>query len=1814
MNIAGYQIIVHLTFGEISLIRAVRQKDDLPVILKVVDKENYNLRRVLEREFNATRELRIEGIAQPLEIINTVSSYMTCYQDPGGYFLAEIMQDGPLALEPALKITSQIIATLSRLYKRGISYQPLHPLNILVDQDAGTVCLLGHLGDQSSHHFLLNHEDLDAFLAPKYMAPEQTGKIQVIVDYHANFYSLGILLFEMLAGHLPYAAEDEEGWSYVHLAARTPQISELHPDIPSPVSNIIHKLMAKSVDERYQSTEGIAADLECCLLCLEQTREIEPFPIAQRDIPSKINFPTQLYERDQEFSTLVSLFEQAQKGLVPFALVAGPTGVGKTSLIRKFREWVLAHDGHFAISKSNSLGRKIPFETILSVCQNLMRNVLTMEPGQLAYYTARLTKALDRDIAILANNIPELANILCPLPDEEIKLSSAEAKTRFQSSIQKFLQVFASGQQPLVLFFDDLQWVDHSSLLIIEKLISSQLKHFVLIGAYREGLSDDNQPLHTFLTKLTQENNISTINLSSLSPEATHSFIAKTLRPTKSPIGEFARLVYTKTAGNPFHIRSFLSNLLDSNILFFGADNGWSWNLHKAARVAAAENVIDLITEKLKKLSPLTRWVVSIAATLEGPIEVEDLAFICNMKLLEINDHILQCIRLGVLSWTEQGIEFEHDQLKESAYLQIPEDKRAETHLKIGKLLTKKIDKNPEYLFKAVMHMNRAFDLVITPQDRDTLARLNLDAGRQARKAFDFISAFSYFMVGLKALGGAGWQTNYDIYLALHIEAAETALANGKLDEIEALCSSVIANAHILLDALPAYEIRIEANNARRQEEHALNECLSVLAMLGLEIPVNKTSAPDSKMLLSLLIKDVQAIIQCPPHEMPIMDSAHDQFASRLLVKAALMSGFVNERLYYVLVHKLIGLLKQKGISNEFAVALVMAGGSICVLSDDFDFGRSVAKYGINYTNPEIPTPCDLVSHFILANDVESFFLSSQDLSKIYEKTQHEAFAHGDPTLACICSYFHIETLFYAGNQLGTLSLLLNKYLEQNQLVSVERIELGLELLSTLIAKLTGKNRNSDEPSDISINIIAQRAWLADADESVQIISLCHELLFSLVTRDHDALEEVCLRAQGFTAVGLRGVLPFNFYYCLGLLDRHIHTAEDNQHIDFAVHIKDKYEGLKKRAQSAPCSYQHKLELINALLFQIEGKTAEAIWAFNKAIEGAAKNGYSHEEGLAAEMVAELHDRLGQKNIAGMYYYRSVRAYARWGGDLITERIYKGFSDYFSAIDTSYSQSMRLVKERSAKFSVETTTLLKIEKIKRSLVNELDISKLVQILIDALLKYTGAQKAALIVEHEGRLYVEALGSIDNEIVYYDNKLLQSCKRICHSIIRYVTRSHDTVNLGKAKEDGQFGNDPYIRDSNVKSLLCTPVIHQGKSVAFLYLENDAIEDLFTEEKESIITSISIETAVALQHARLTKELKAENAIRRAREAELESALAELSTVKKNIEHENAYLNEEISRTLNFEEIIGDSKPLKQVLNKIELVAPTNANVLVLGETGTGKELIARAIHNRSKRKEHTLVKVNCAALPSTLIESELFGHEKGAFTGALENKIGRFELAHKGTIFLDEIGDLPLELQAKLLRVLQEGEFERLGSCKTTKVDVRVIAATNRDLSKDVAKGVFRSDLYYRLSVFPVELPSLRERVGDIPILVRFFIKKYEAQLGKSIERIPADIMSAFESYPWPGNIRELQNVIERAMILSHGNTLCVDTSFHVSRSEVESTNEGGTLDEAKRNHIIKILDKCGWKISGKGNAADQLGVKPSTLRFRMGKLGIRRPS
>lgn len=524
------------------------------------------------------------------------------------------------------------------------------------------------------------------------------------------------------------------------------------------------------------------------------------------------------------------------------------------------------------------------------------------------------------------------------------------------------------------------------------------------------------------------------------------------------------------------------------------------------------------------------------------------------------------------------------------------------------------------------------------------------------------------------------------------------------------------------------------------------------------------------------------------------------------------------------------------------------------------------------------------------------------------------------------------------------------------------------------------------------------------------------------------------------------------------------------------------------------------------------------------------------------------------------------------------------------AVDNALNSEAALASQRQLECERDRQRLLL--EVNNAVVSHLGLENLFPAVSACLRKVIQHDGSSLVLYDEttGRYRVHVLHYESNESFIEEGRVESDCTTPAG--IAITTRKPAVL----SEEDLRHlcSESPVVQRllaEGVKAFCSVPLLSYDRALGALNVGRRG-DNRFTQADVDLLSQVAHQIAIAVENALVHKEVQG---------------------LKERLAREKFYLEDEIKTEYNFEEIVGDSAALKQVLKQVEVVAPTDSTVLVMGETGTGKELIARAIHDRSGRRERTFIKMNCAAIPTGLLESELFGHERGAFTGAIAQRIGRFELADGGTLFLDEVGDIPLELQSKLLRVLQEQEFERLGSTRTIKVNVRLVAATNRDLTQMVADKEFRSDLYYRLNVFPVTVPALRDRPEDVPLLVRYFAQKFAQRMNKRIESISAEEMAALSQYDWPGNVRELENLIERAVILSQGMELRVPLE-KLQANKTPPSESLATLENAEREHILRALQASKWIIGGPAGAAAKLGMKRTTLQSKILKLGISRPS
>lgn len=1779
------------------------------------DHESISLPR-LHREFEIGKHLSYDGLIPVTGLINTETDIALVLSDPGGLPLDSALSEGPLDVEAALALAIKLARLLSRLHNNGYTHLNLTPLNIWIDESSDNVWLTG-LGSASRAP-----RGVDAELLPKiiedvlgYTSPEQTGRTSRMVDYRTDFYAFGVILYEMLTGERPFESDDPLELVHAHVAREPLLPSQMCDVIPGTVVRIIKKLLSKSAEMRYQSATGLEDDLVRCLEEIKSNGSVSRFDLGTTDHSARFELPQKLYGRRKETRLLSTLFERALDGKPQFIRIYGPEGSGKTALVDGLRQEILTHNGYFVSSKWDEVEHLQAYSPALQIFKSIVHQLLAESETDLSPFRTRLKEALGKNINVIAGLFPE-AFVLFGDSGSIPKLEPKEARFRLHQSLQTFLRILAENRA-LVVFYDDLHWVDKTGIDFIRGVFGPNMGRVLLVCGYRDNEIEQPQALKELFDAVCQKGFTETEHsLPPLDADSVGRLVAETFRTSRQKASHLADTVFRTTSGNPYFIKAFLTSLWEENKghgePFVLQDQG----LEMLGNVEKDGGLVNLTQRRLTRLSQKTRRIVSMAAALGTYINTDTIACICEMSPDQVENHLVKACENRILLRQSSGYRFEHDQIRQKAYDLIPKQSRQKTHLKIARLLKQRSGEKQlqDFSFAIADQYIRGMDAIHGSEKRMEAAVHFLVAGNKSRTDSAFPLAYTYFTNGIRIMGKHPWTTSYETALGLYSGAAETAFLLADLKTAQELINIIHSRSKHILDQISAYEIQMSIAYASRSESDILKMILEVLESLGVSIPED-TSPARTRLMIQEVRDAMIAAAASPKMELRQMEDPSMLAAMRLIRKAIPAFGWVDSSLIVLLTGIMAKITLKYGYSPESDLAFILAGNLMCALFNDFESGYKMARAGLSSSERRGSTPLRAMSLLVFHMTVGPWREHPDMSLEGLERTHAIARKLGDSITAGYAAYAYCGIGFFSGIPLPSLERRVRKYYREALHDGLERIQGAFLNLHHTISILMGtpdRTREIAGVGDIQEKIYEK--WTQSPDPTVQQIAGTNEMMVHYIFRRHDKAFSTAIKINEMPMGSGKGLLPSDAWACLCLMTGYDPKAE---HPGKGLeNIKKATRYLELRATAAPENYTHRLNLVKAEQLRIQGKFMQAVAFYEQAIEGAGRHGFLNDEAIANELAAEFYLDAGAGSVAAMYLGKAISVYDAWGADAKTDQLSKTYRKLLAKTSEFPDQTRPgLIQHKVGAKDNSGLDSASIQRASQALASELDQKKLITRLMEILLQNAAAQRGFLLRENEQGICILAAVSVDEPGVRFPLQVpLESSGELSAAIVRYVRRTRVPMVTGNAFSDPRFANDTYIQNNHPKSILCIPMMNQGRVVALLYMENNRIEDAFTEKRLTAVNLISSQTAAALENAQLHENLKQEVFVRRKAEKELRKALEEVAELKDKLQAENLYLRDEIKTTHDFEEIVGDSDALKGTLYKIGMVAATHANVLILGETGTGKELVARAVHAKSQRKNASLIKVNCAALPASLIESELFGHEKGAFTGAIEKKIGRFELADKGTIFLDEIGDLPLELQAKLLRVLQENEFERLGSAKTIKVDVRVIAATNRNLEKESEKGTFRSDLYYRLSVFPISLPPLRDRKGDIPLLSAHFLKKKQVQLGKSIEHIPQRTIKTLNAYHWPGNVRELENIIERAAILSPGKSLELEDAFGAVLPQSPSGKAGhNNMQHIERQHILNIIESCGWKIKGKGNAAEQLGLHPNTLHSRMKKLGIKRP-
>ncbi len=1507
-NLAGYQEALPIYTGTRTLVyRAIQTTTEQSVIIKVLRNPHPNFHELIRfrNQYIITRNLEHPAIVQPLTLERYGNSYALVMPDQGALSLLEYWQQSPGNLSEFLSIAIQLTEALHYLGQQRIIHKDIKPTNILIHPETFQVQLIDFSISSllpKEQQQLTNPNVLEGTLA--YISPEQTGRMNRGIDYRTDFYSLGVTLYELLTGVLPFHSSDPMELLHSHIAKAPLALDDLldtqgNP-YPKAISEIILKLMAKNAEERYQSALGLKHDLERCWQQWEATKEIVPFELGEHDRSDRFLIPEKLYGRETEVQTLLDTFERVASGNTEMMLVAGFSGIGKTAVVNEVHKPIVKQRGYFIKGKFDQFNRNIPFSAFVQAFRDLMGQLLSESDADLANWKTKILNTLGDNAQVIIDVVPELEGIVgkqSPAPE----LSGSAAQNRFNLLFQKFIAVFRTNEHPLTIFLDDLQWADSASLNLLKVLMGDRdSDYLLLLGAYRDNEVFPAHPLMLSLAELEKEDAlIATITLQPLVFEQVNQLVAETLSCNEQLAQPLTELVYQKTQGNPFFTTQFLKGLYEDELITFNLGLGyWECDLVKVHDAALTDDVVEFMAGRLQKLSPATQNVLQLAACIGNQFELQTLAIISEESEQEVAVDIWNALQEGLVLpvsesykfFQESGINdqqtdailasyrFLHDRVQQAAYSLIPEAQKQAFHLKIGQLLLNNIQpaKIESRIFDIVNQLNIGRELMVVQSERDHLAKLNRMAGHKAKNSTAYTTAREYLAIGLELQNSDCWQQHYDFTLDLHLEAAEVAYLSGNFEQMEQLADEILARVSTPLEALKVYEIKILAYEAQNKALEAINMTLPFLQKFGIEFP----REPSQADIVQGMAAVHAGLGETPIEELvalPLMNNPMQIAAINILMSLGTASYFAFPALTPLLISKAVSLSIEYGnaVNSPFAYSgyALMLCGFVGDIEAGYQFGQLAIALLAKFDNKIIAvktwqTVSIFVIHwrFHLKNTLSDLLKSYQVGLEVGEINfaSLSAFNYG-------ChSYFLGVELQQLVQEMANYSYVLKK-LKQNQTLQVN------ELFRQAAINLTGETEN---PTCLLGEVYDERVMVSlheKANEATALgfFHLNKLLLHYLFDEWEFALEHgIKLKQYLEGMVGRFSVPVFHFYQALTLIACYP-VKSDIEKDKLLVEVNQHLEKLDNWAQYAPMNFLHKSHLIGAEKQRILGESSAAIELYDRAIAGAKEHEYLQEEALANELAAKFYLDWGKEKIATTYMQEAYYCYACWGAKAKTDQLEAKYPQLLTSIlqkqplqynpfDSlnSLTETLTLARKTQTKNTSSTISealdFASVLQAAQTLSSTIELEQLLDDIVQIIMINAGAQKAGLLIPQAEEWRLRAMAQLTEDGIVESSTRSQPLTTeisVPIRVIQYVKNTQEPVLIDEGKTEISGIIEGYLLKYQPQSVLCVPLLNQGQLVAIVYLEHPTTKRVFTSHRLTIIQFLCAQAAVSLQNAQL-----------------------------------------------------------------------------------------------------------------------------------------------------------------------------------------------------------------------------------------------------------------------------------------------------------------------------------------------------------------------
>jgi predicted ATPase/class 3 adenylate cyclase len=1461
--------VVHYGFDSI-IIKSGKNGLSKPSCLKIL-KDEFASKEMLEQldnEFNVCSKTKSSNVRKAFKREKIEGHEAVVLEYIEGKDLNKLLATENLTFFQQLHLATDIASALAGLHKENIFHRRIHPSNILVERSTNKIYLIdlglateGNVFEEAVTNF--GEKEIESI---KYIAPEQTGRINHAIDQRADLYSLGLIFYRLFTGELPFDSEARLELMYANIAKTPTNPSQLNPELPEILSEIIMKLLSKNAEDRYQSAFGVKADLEKCLEQFNVNGKIDDliktgFTIAKLDFSGKLNFTNKLYGREKELRTLNELYEDCARGKKRMLVISGNSGSGKSSLVEELKNSVIRKKGIFLKGKFDQISSDTPYTTLVQTFNELIQLILAGDKVFKAKWTKKITEAIGNSGKILTQFMPGVEKLI-GRQAEAPELKGLEAQNRFNYEFTRFFKSIADKDSPLVLFVDDLQWADPSSLNLFKTITENRdIDYAMIVGSYRKNEVNEGHPLYKKMHELKDDGvPFEELVLKDLSYQNVHSLLIDTLLTRQENISLLSQIVFTKTKGNPFYVKQFLKSIYDEGLLHFDFDSlEWQFNPDLILQMNVSGNVVELMTSFILKLPADTLDLLKTASTIGNSFTKRNLSVIKQMSERSIENLLNLSVAEGLIIVSEDSYKFAHDRIHQAIYSLIPEDEKAKMHLLNGQRLTASYNESEldERLFDLVKQWNLGANNILEKNEKDNLAKLNLRAGNKAMASTAFPQSLFYFEKGSSILDEKDWDDQYDFILELNVNAAEASYLSGDYEKVDLYVDKILKHSKSLIDSVKAYEIDIKKLIAQNKPYDAVKLGLDILKKMGINLPLKPGNLSVLKDLLKIkfLLRNKSMDYY---NNLPEMKDAEKNAAMRILSDISSASFFAVPNLVPLLAFKMIRLTLKYGLSRKSPFSFAAYGYILSVFLNEIDKGISFGEIALHLAK-KIHAE-ELVASIIATNNLFLVHRRTPITETIHdlERAFTSALESGDNEYASYAAHNIVYQFYIMGYPLADLAkkaaALELKTEKFQQDLTLKRLRLFHQSILNLI-ELT------DHPDVLSGEIFNESEMdIAEVTKSNEIYfqnlylqKLHLALIFNLEATGKKYItfaEKYQQSVKGTTLYPL-----FYFYRSLLITDIAPNSPAKKSVLK---QVEKDIKHIRKYEKYCPADYSHKIFLLEAEYKYLEGDNEEAKILYDKALKAATQINITGDLAYIWERAGRFFVNTKQDLLANFYLQNAYRVYKRWGAQAKLKQMESHYIQLRGGGDVEWQNQLidEPVTRQSQNVDLET-----VLKASVALSGEIVLPKLLKKMMQIIMENAGAQNGFLVMEKNGEKYIEAEIKADSE----DVKILQAIpvsasNLLSESVVSYVYLTQETLILDDACKSELFGNDDFIKKNECKSILCIPLMNMGKIQAVIYLANDLTSGAFTAKGVDVLKLLAGQMAISIENALFYNELE------------------------------------------------------------------------------------------------------------------------------------------------------------------------------------------------------------------------------------------------------------------------------------------------------------------------------------------------------------------